>query len=488
MLQIRKKILNYVIYDNNQEISRKLILNARFVHKDWLSTTTELLQKCDDPQLIEVTPHANDSTYVADNLNGKGKSFEQFNRLFGATARQKESFLPFKLRLESDFFRHENYQNLSDCFTRLGNELLDLEIIYPLDGGNMPVNFSPIHFPILRKLSFQFSDDACKPIGGDTEVPSNFADNKFGLWLFQSILNATENLQELAIPFTDNDVVPVTFEFLRLPPTIVFLELETKLKSKTLEAFFRRNQLQNLKQLSLQLHEKPLENGLMYKILEQFRETLINFHVSGLSSTRRRIPSTILRFPVMKNLDFVNIYSTECELDVEQLTCLQECLPNLDRLNLLYQSEVMLKKWVEKSRFQSVTTLTVSTINEFLSEEQDNYYRSPTLETMTQLTLAFPNVNMLTLHLNIGVLNGLGRLFSNMLKVQYLNIRLHGRFQVNSTDLVDSTLTGLSLRLVGALKEDNLDVLESVLVLKSGSQASIRNLSGKIFGFLVCVV
>lgn len=341
----------------------------------------------------------------------------------------------------------------------------------------MSVNFPPFRFPNLRKLSFQFSVKFCQPF---YEELSNFDDNKFSLWLLQSIINASGDLQELIFPFEVIDVVQATLEFLHLPSTIVFLQMELKLESKSLETLFLYNQLPNLKHLALEIHGKPVEDGLMYKILERVRKTLVSFHVGGVNSTGGRPnPHSFLQFPVMEKLECIYILSKECELDANQLTPLQEYLPKLNNVILEHQSEAMLRKWVEKSKFEGVNELIMSIVNEQLSGKEDNYFISPSRKIMALLSVTFPNIKELTLQVNIGSLDFLDCLFGKMRQVEKLQLEFHGRFQRNSFDLVDSLLTGLPLSLVGALKENKVDVLESVLVVPNGSQSTIRNLTGK---------
>lgn len=97
-----------------------------------------------------------------------------------------------------------------------------------------------------------------------------FTNNQNGLWLLQTIFNASKNLQTFVIP-NSKSVVPMGFKYLRLPVRISVLELRVKLKNKDLESvLIWRNRLPNVTHLALQLHQIPFQDRLFFRILELF--------------------------------------------------------------------------------------------------------------------------------------------------------------------------------------------------------------------------
>lgn len=64
----------------------------------------------------------------------------------------------------------------------------------------MPSIFPSFKLPQLRKLSFQFLDKGLEEESDDDE---GLADNQNGLWLLQTTLNATRNLQTIVLSFSD---------------------------------------------------------------------------------------------------------------------------------------------------------------------------------------------------------------------------------------------------------------------------------------------
>lgn len=90
-------------------------------------------------------------------------------------------------------------------------------------------------------------------------------------------------------------------------------------------------------------HETPVEDDLLFKILDRVKNTLTFFSISGLTSGGNPNPHTHLRFPLMKRLETIFIASNDCKLGPGVVSDLHECLPNLKDLILYDQTEINFK-------------------------------------------------------------------------------------------------------------------------------------------------
>lgn len=397
----------------------------------------------------------------------KGKPLDMLVQTFTTTEGIIESTIKFKLvlTLTPTFFLKENYASLLNCLTLLGCYLVELDIIYPANGGTLPVHFPKLNLPSLEILSFQFSDIKVKKQVGDL-IP--FGNNARGMWLLQSIFNATKNLANFWHPFKKSATeIPQDFEFLWLPPTISELELNLKLESNGLKVLVR-NDLPNLTYLKLLLHDNPLEDDLLHKILKRVQKTLTHFDIKEEISDENPIPQTHLRFPVMKNLREVRIESTQCELGPEPVSNLHECLPKLIRLTLFQQPAMKFKKWIENVRFENVKEFMGSLVDEGFYN-----YVSYDEQMIQRMNLSFPNVTDLNLHFNVSNMSGLNCIFQNMTQLSSLSIYLMGNVKDYSSDLFDSQVLDMPLTVITSLKEG-----ERYGNDEFRSSTSITNLSG----------
>lgn len=414
--------------------------------------------------MIDLKLNKTNSLSSADEVKTNGKRLDQFVGRFTDASRIEQSVLPFKLTLTVEYFRKENYQSFIDCLTKLGNELMALEMTYPIDGGTIPF----FTFPLLQDVSFQFSSGVLH-----SRKTATFGENETGFCVFQTLLNGTKNLKKLSIPSPDlnKDVVPKNFENLRLPDTISWLELGLKLSSKELEAVVC--QLTNLNHLRIQTHKIPFENDLLFRILQRFQKTLTCFHVTGLCSTGRPCPRTYLRFPIMEKLERVDIDSLECELGPGDASDLAQSLPNLKYVELRYQTEEMLGKWFQNLNGDNVELLVISVVTDRLKSGHDHFYKSIRLEKMTQVHTGFPNLRELVVDLNIHDLTILKYLFENMNYLWKLKINLRGNWKENGPARVTSIMLGIPLEVTTALN------FLQTFKLKRYHQPCIRNLTRK---------
>lgn len=472
ILQLLEKILIHAIHTDDGKLDSKLVAKTRSMQTTWFLTTKKLLKKLEQP-VIKLTLTNKNSLAEMDVVKEKGKLLNRLIQTFTTSEGIVKSALPFKLSLTTSFFWKENYDSLVECLTRLEPYLFELEITYPVDGGTLPVNFRNLDLPSLRKLSFQFSGK--KVVEENAVATITFGNNSRGMWLLQSISNATKNLKTLKLPFTQF-VIPQDLEFLWLPSTIENLDLNLPLKSNVLK-FVLRNDFPNLKFLTLLLPDNTLEDNLLHNILERVQNTLTTFCVEGLESAGNPRAHTHLQFPAMEHLQKVIISSVECELGPGEVSDLQECLPNLKMLILLYQSEMNFKKWIHKSVFQNVEIVDVSLINERLERKNYNFYVSPDIELVKSMNTAFPNIRGLCLAFNVSEMTGLTCIFQNLTKLATLRLDLCGNFNNFSSDLFDSIVLDLPFITVTSLKEPG-GVFKNI-ESDNSNDASIRNLSGK---------
>lgn len=421
-MKVRELKLHYAIHDDKEKISPKMVAEVRAVQKSFLATTTKLLRKSEEP-LITL-----DKDFLAkkvEDLIIKGPPLRQFTKAFTSETRPLNSFLPFKLIVTEELFQRQNHQSLLDCLTHLGNELVELEINYPTNAVGIP----PLNFPLLKKLSFQFCDDEDQ----ETNKRRSFGFSYNPMGSLQHILYGSENLKELTFPFkadfgSDPDVnAPTGIQYLCLPDTLTSLELGLKLKTVELESLLL--ELAHLEHLKVQTHRVPFENELLFKILTRFKNTLKSFNVGGLWSTGGQpSPRTYLQFPIMEKSETISIDSVECELGPGDLSGLKlkECLPKLNRLELAYQTEEMLSKWVNYYNSDSVEEMVVSIINEHLEHDHVDFYKSLESGMMEKINRGFPNLRNLTLEMNISEMGVLKYLFKRMDRLQALQINLRG--------------------------------------------------------------
>lgn len=452
-----------------------MIQTARLVQKSWLKTTTNVLKKSVTP-VISLILNENNSLDGSDVVQNNGKRLDQFVSIFGTSNRLQDSFLPFKLNLTLEYFREENQQSLANCLTHLANELIEIQVTFPKDGGSMPIMFPPLSLPFLRKLSFQFSAQEYQKRPGDIDTPT-YGNNQNGLWLLQILLNASVNLRELTVPWSKSnvDLVPRNFELLVLPPSITAIALILTLRNKHLDVLLK-NQLPYLKHLLIRVQKVPLENDRIFRILDCFRTTLISFQVCGATVNCASRPSTVMKFPLMEKLETVRIISTKCELETDNPS-LHTLLPKVQNVWLAYQTKALLEKWIQGPKLESVKNLALSLVKNHLMQTRSNYFHSISLEMIEQVHETFPNITNLSLTLNIRDMNCLKYVFKKMLKLQSFVIEFKGNIGDASKYYIDSKFLGFPLKLVEALR-DHSDYFHS-FKLNQDKEPSIVNLSGR---------
>lgn len=244
VLQLLEKIVKYAIHTDNGNLDPKLVQNIRIIQKSWLLNTSKLLKKLGQP-VSKLSLTEENSLSRNEVVKKNGKPLHRFIQTFTTSNGVIESAIPFKLTLTIGFFWEENYETLVDRLTRLGDNLCQLEITYPMDGGTMPMFFPcQWNLPSLTHLSFQFSNDKLLNPPVNDEIP--LGNNIFGMSLLQSIFNAADNLKKFEHPFVPHQVVPQSFDFLRFPENILYLHLILKLRSNDLKVLLK-NKLSNLK-------------------------------------------------------------------------------------------------------------------------------------------------------------------------------------------------------------------------------------------------
>lgn len=121
--------------------------------KSWLPTTTKQLRNFKEPVIV-LTVDGNEN-----DVEAKGKVLDQFVESFGTSPGLQESFIPVKFDFQLDFFPEINYYSFSVCLTRLGNDLMEVELEYPCDREPFQLHFHPSVYPSYGncRLNFQMS-------------------------------------------------------------------------------------------------------------------------------------------------------------------------------------------------------------------------------------------------------------------------------------------------------------------------------------------
>lgn len=459
--------------------SSKMVPTVRLVNKSWLETTTTLLKKSVKPFIV-LNLNEKNSLNASDKVKMDGKHLDKFVARFGSPNRLKISLLPFKLILTVGFLREENHQSLMDCLTNLGNELVDLKVLFPMDGGSMPFIFPQFDLPLLRKLSFVFSHQ-----NFDTQHfdGNSFGNDKNGAWLLQFFMNAGNGIKELRIVTKEDKAMQIDKEFdlLQLPRSISALDIMLPTKSESLEVLLK-NKLPNLKKLAIKYaYPHKLDNDLMFKVLDRFRKTLTSFRIEKpfidyhpYSFFKHYSNKVFFKLPLMEKLEILQIHSNKFEIDSQNVSCLQTFLPKLKQIDLVNQKKKMLAKWVANSKFENVDVLVISLLDNGYGH--DFFFQSIDLKMIEQFHISFPNVTQLTLTFHAEDLRCLEYVFKNMSQLKSLSIIIEENFQETSRHLLYSTLLGIPVRFMAALTE-NSNFVDSV-GLECNMEKSLVNLTG----------
>ncbi len=458
-MQIFEKILKLLIF-TKIKINRNIVQILRLVQKHWLNTTSTLLKRSTLPIIVIKTD-------IAKNLTNE-KPFNAVVKTLTSPTRLSSSLLPFKLILTKKYFHQKSDKSLLKCLTRLGNELLEIQVSFPKDGGAMPLELPQLHLPQLRKISFGFSH-----LDRTYVFPRPPANIKNGLLLFQQILNASENLRDFVFPFDGYNCTldfPENAEGLQLPDSILSVEIQNRLETEHMKILLR-NQLPNLNHLTFKMPTNPSENEMMFKLLERFQHSLKSLDVDGEHNSSNE--KMILKFPHLEKLDKIQIHGAQYELEPERMVDLQKLFPNVSSVVFNRHTEATLSNWIQRSKFGLVRSLSLSVVGIDLKINED-LFKSVSLEMMAKLHTVFPNVSKMEITVSYKDMNGLLYLFENM---QLKSLRINVREDVRQHRNWKSILIGLPAWLISAHSEES-DYFQSY-IRKRGRKPCLLNLTGK---------
>lgn len=116
---------------------------------------------------------------------------------------------------------------------------------------------------------------------------------------------------------------------------------------------------------------------------------------------------------MIENLESISIRSGEWELEPEEVSDLNEYLPNLKSLTLNYQTQIIFEKWIKNYGFHNVEYSYICLVDEHVEDRSYNYVLSLDTELVKGMHKSFPNIRDLYLVLNACDMSSLDGLFEN---------------------------------------------------------------------------
>ncbi len=368
---------------NGKRINNKNVAAVRLVSKQWLQSASRILQKSGDSVIQLTFGHYDENVELNSKLHAKniGNMLNDFTSVFSKGSRLSDSILPVYLDIYVQFFITKNSEVFVNLLDSCGDIISKLQVEFPASVDSLVLKCDDSNFPILKTIDVTWTSlDYEQFLQPQTHI---FIGNENGWCFLQDILQKAKNVQSISLNISEDEQQDATkIGNLQLPDSIKTLKYNGFLGSKELQ-LFTNNKLPNLDALDLEFTDTFMEDQLTCKVLDQFRFKLKKFRLMIRQPKVRPYISNFIKFPQLEHLKSFTVITLQCKLCPQSL---QKLIPNIERLLFIGLTESLFVDWIRDSIFQKVVRVEAQ-----LESEGDYNDVSPTVRTLEEMCLSFPN-------------------------------------------------------------------------------------------------